>query len=110
MKQYVIDELRFEDYDKLKLYLDKHLNDRSFDGVYWIPLESELFSEVQAEHKDCQPYFFALELEQHRISCELLVRTKGKIRCDCICHANEIQRNWLIDYMDAILEKLEIIA
>lgn len=108
MKQYVIDQLRLEDYKTLKAYLDKYVGFSQMGGIYWIPIEETLLSDVQKEHTSCQPYYFAVDLEENLLSCELLVRTKERIRCNCIAYANENQRNWFIQYIDTILEKLEI--
>ncbi len=110
MKQYVIDQLRFEDFNRLKEHLDAHLQGSSIEGIYWIPLTQEiLLSPIQAEHEACKPFYFALELVlPDRLSCELLVRTQTRMRCACIRYATKEQRSWLMDTVDAILEKLEI--
>jgi hypothetical protein len=108
MKQYVIDEIRPGERQRLKKYLDEHFGDPAMDGVYWIPLEEELLSETQRQHRDCQPFYFALELGQDAVSCELLVRTRERVRCDCIAYASEKQRNWVVRVVDAIFEKLEL--
>jgi len=108
MKQYVIDQLRREDHRQVKTYLDAHFHGSGMEGLYWIPVDPGHYSPVQAEHTDCQPYFFAVELTEDKISCELLVRTRQRVRCGCIAYATRDQRNWLIDCMDAILEKLGI--
>ena len=108
MKQYVIDELRPADYQKLKAFLDDKWGTAEFGGVYWIPLVTDQLGTTQTEHESCQPFHFALELEPTRLSCELLVRTRQRIRCDCIAYASEKQRNWIIGYLDDILEKLAI--
>lgn len=110
MKQYVIDELRPEDFEQLKTHLDAHYAAPGFDGLYWLPLDEQAYGEVQASHKDCQPFYFALELGGDRLACELLVRTNKCIRCDCIRYASENQRNWLIRSLDAIFERLGIIT
>ncbi len=107
MKQYVIDELRYEDHEKIKAYLDENYQLSRIEGIYWIPIDEELLSEVQTQHRECQPFYFALNLEQNYLACELLVRASEKIRCNCICYANEKQRNWLIALIDAILEKMD---
>ena len=52
----------------------------------------------------------ALELGPDRLAAELLVRTRSRVRCDCIHYADERQRNWLVRTVDAIFEKLEIIT
>ena len=108
MKQYVIDELRPADYEKIRAYLDENLDASSVDGIYWIPLDQDILSNVQAEHIECQPFYFAINLEPTVMACELLVRSKNTIRCDCIGYATEKQRNWFILVVDAIFEKLEI--
>jgi hypothetical protein len=51
---------------------------------------------------------FALMLEENALFCELLVRIKTNIRCDCMGYATVEQRNWLVDWADAVLEKLSI--
>lgn len=108
MKQYVIDELRYADYEKLKGYLDERFGDSGVDRLYWIPVDEDLLEEVQKEHVDCRPHLFAIELEEDRMAIELLVRTRNRIRCDCIRYADARQRNWLMDCLDAIFEKLDI--
>jgi len=108
MKQYVIDELRFKDFEKIKNYFDNHFTASEMDGIYWMHLDQEILTETQILHSECKPFYFAVELEPERISCELLVRAGSKIRCNCINYATETQRNWFIRLIDSILEKLEI--
>jgi hypothetical protein len=108
MKQYVIDELRPEDYKTLKKYLDTQYGPAAMDGIYWIPVASDLLTDVQIEHPECRPHCFALDLEQNRLCCEFLVRTKNRMRCDCIRYATENQRNWIIGLVDNIFHQLEI--
>ena len=108
MKQYVIDELRPADYDLLKNYLDAHYIADALDGIYWIPVPDELLTGIQAAHSDCRPHYFSVELFDGRMSCELLVRTKKRVRCDCMGYADEKQRTWLIETVDAVLDQLGI--
>ena len=109
MKQYLIDELRLDDYEKLKQYLDDYLKSSSIDGVYWLTIPEALLTETQMSHIDCQPYYFAVELYEQSILCGLLVRTASSIRCHCIGYASVEQRNWLIDTIDSIMEQNKII-
>jgi hypothetical protein len=110
MKQYVIDDIRAGDLVKLKDCLDRLSNKSCFDGLYWIPLQVDLLTDEQKNHNDCQPYYFALELVDNRLCCELLVRTNQTIRCKCMGYATEQQRNWLINFIDGIIENLRIKA
>lgn len=110
MKQYLIDELRPQDYETIKTYLDDCYGLPVIGGIYWVPLDEAILSPVQRAHADCQPFCFALELEEHQLACELLVRTRNKVRCDCISYATVDQRNWFIDLIDGMLEQLKIIT
>lgn len=110
MKQYVIDEIRSQDFEKVKAYLDETYGDSGVGGLYWIPVEETYLSAVQLAHPACAPFFVALELAPGRLSGELLVRTRSRVRCDCIHYADQRQRDWLIQTMDAIFAKLEIIT
>ncbi len=108
MKQYIIDELRYNDYEKVKLYLDENLGASEIGGIYWLPIDKEILTGDQAVHTECLPLFFVIDLKPELISCELLVRTKNRIKCSCIDYATEKQRNWLIQYTDDMLKQLEI--
>ncbi len=108
MKQYVIDELRPSDYKMIKAYLEENASPSVVDGIYWIKIDQNLLTEIQAEHTNCQPFYFTVNLEPTFIACELLVRTKNRMRCSCISYAAEKQRNWLIGFADSIFDKLQI--
>ena len=108
MKQFVIDELRVADYERLKTFLDKNYNASVLEGIYWLPVATEVLSGIQTEHRDCQPFYFAVDLEPDRIVIELLARTKNRVKCACIGYATESQCIWLIRKMDDIFVQLEI--
>ena len=108
MKQYVIDELRPDDHQKVKHFLDKNFGSSEIEGVYWVPIDPEYLSPVQAEHKECEPHYFVMILEQNLLACEFLVRTKNRMRCNCMGYADELQRNWIIQFADALFETMEI--
>jgi len=110
MKQYVIDELRPEDYYKIRQYLDVTYGSVEMSGIYWIPLAAGVLTEIQREHADCQPFYFAIDLEEERFALELLVRTKNRIRCSCIGYASRDQQIWIMEVVDAIFEKLGIVT
>lgn len=108
MKQYVIDQLRPADYEAVKAYLNENYNSSVVAGIYWIPLDQSLLTEVQVQHTECQPFYFAVDLEPNFMASELLIRTKNKMRCSCMSYANVKQIQWIIQFTDAIFEKLGI--
>lgn len=110
MKQYVIDELRPEDYHKVRRYLDDHYGPVEMGAIYWVPLAEEVLSEIQQQHTDCQPFYVAIELQQDQLALELLVRTKRRVRCACIGYATANQWNWMVGLVDTIFQRLGIIT
>ncbi|UCF93217.1 MAG: hypothetical protein JSW39_03390 [Desulfobacterales bacterium] len=108
MKQYVIDELRAMDYQKLKRHLDNQYGSAAVSGIYWIPLACEVLTEIQVAHSECQPFYFAIELDAQRMTCELLVRTQNRVRCSCMGYATDSQRNWFIRLVDDMFTQLKI--
>lgn len=110
MKQYVVDELRPGDHEVLKAYLDENLSHAGLDGLYWKSIDDTLLTEEQAAHSQCAPFYFALILTPENLACELLVRTRNRIRCDCMGYATTDQRNWIVGWVDGIFSKLGIIA
>jgi hypothetical protein len=108
MKQYVIDELRQKDYELIKAYMEEKFLSSDVDGIYWIRLDWMILTKVQRDHTDCQPFYFAVNLEPDAITFEMLIRTQNRMRCSCMGYATDIQRNWLIRLADAVFDELEI--
>lgn len=108
MKQYLIDELRPNDYKKIKEYMDETLGPQPVEGMYWIPLGPDLMDAVQAAHTECQPFYFAVVLEPTSVSFEFLVRSRRRMRCDCIHYANKRQRDSIIEFADSIFQRLQL--
>ncbi len=47
MKQYVIDEIRAEDYKQIKAFLDKRYGTSELGGIYWVPVDEALLTSLQ---------------------------------------------------------------
>ena len=110
MKQYVVDELRPGEYDMLKAYLNENLDLSGFDGLYWKPVDEALLTSTQASHTHCKPLYFTLTLTPESLICELLVRTRNRVRCDCMGYATTTQRNWIVEWTDTVFKELGIIV
>ena len=106
MKQYVIDEIRPEEHRKIQAYLAQTYGAPELGGIFWVPLHAEILTTVQSDHTDCQPFYFAIELQEASLHCELLVRTRNRVRCNCIAYASAEQRRWIIESVDAMFELL----
>ncbi len=108
MKQYVIDQLRTSDYDQIQGFLERNTESTGVEGVYWVSLPPELYSETQSEHSKCHPFYFAVNLTWNDVAFELLIRTRQVIRCNCIAYATQRQRDYILDFADHMIEELKL--
>lgn len=110
MKQYVIDQLRERDFRKLEDYFKENTEAGDLPGIYWVPIPDSLYEDLQQAHTDCQPFYFAVNLDLKSISFELLIRSRSRLRCGCIQYANQQQRDYILNYADGLFEKLNLIT
>lgn len=108
MKQYVIDQLRWNDYEAIKGYLDARGEKTPMEGIYWLSLPETLYSAVQKDHSQCHPYYFAVNLSFDSADFELLIRSRQILRCNCIAYADRAQRDYILGFADEMLEQLGI--
>ena len=109
MRYFLIDDLRAEETKRLCEHLDAMDLGAGLDGIYWLPIPAHMLSAVQKEHESqCGPYVMALEFEETSLRLELLVRARGRIRCECVAYASpELQRH-MMDYITDTLKELKI--
>ena len=110
MKQYVIDQLRENDFLQLEDYLNNNGEAGELQGIYWITLPESFLERTQLDHSDCQPFYFAVNLDPNSISFELLIRTRSRLRCGCIQYASKKQRDYILAYADGLFEKLSLMT
>lgn len=108
MKQYVIDQLRESDYDRIRNYLATHAESAAMEGIYYVDLPDSLYTEMQKTHNHCQPYYFAVNLTRKQVGFEWLIRSRNTLRCACIGYATQAQRDYIIEYADGMLDSLRI--
>ncbi len=108
MKQYVIDELKPHDHKRLQSHLKASCGPAELEGVYWLCLDASLYTETQAAHRECQPFYAAIRLRKQSIAIEFLIRTRNRIRCDCMAYATAEQIAWLVESLDDMLGQLGV--
>lgn len=109
MRSYLIDELDQAHVTRLTDSLEKKGYRKPIEGVFWLPLPVDLLREEQIHHAgDCGPYFVSLETGDDWVKLELLVRGCGRLRCSCVCYANEEQRSYAMQLLDDFLKNLDI--
>ena len=110
MRQIVIDELSPMERDNIDSYLKRSLRQGPMVGLYWVVIPEELLSATQQEHVDCGPFYLGVEVEQQCVRFELLVRSESNLHCKCIAHATSAQRQYVLDFIDKMVEEEHIKA
>jgi hypothetical protein len=108
MKQYVIDQLRESDYEKILQFLQENAEASEFGDVFWLMLPEQLYSDIQKEHTQCRPFCFAVNLTVKQIDFELLIRSRQVLRCKCIGYADKKQMEYITGFADKMLDGLGI--
>ena len=108
MRQLLFDEISPSDIKKIKHYLATHAETAPLSGIYWISLPEELWDETQSAHKNCQPFYFAIEVGRSYFRVEWLIRSRQRLRCECVKYANPSQLNFILDFTDKLLKNLKI--
>lgn len=91
--------------DNIDSYLKRTLSQGPMIGLYWIVLTPDLMSEAQQGHEEHGPFYLAVEVEESLVRFELLVRSQSNLHCSCIAHASTAQRQFVLDYIDTMVEK-----
>jgi hypothetical protein len=106
MRQFVIDELSPMERDNIDSYLKRSVKRGPMIGLYWIELPDDLLSAAQQDHKkEHGPYHLAVELTNTAVKFELLVRSHINLHCSCIAYATADQRQFILDFIDRMVEE-----
>jgi len=106
MRQYLLDEISRSDYQGLKDYLTAHAQASGLQDIWWVDLPKDLLSPEQFEHRDCQPFRFAVELGDTFLRLEFLIRSRTTMRCSCIGYATRAQRDFILAFADRLVDDL----
>ena len=105
MRQYVIDELSFLERDNIESYLKRTLKPGPMEGIFWLELPRDLWSEAQQGHEKCAPFYIGVVLEEKALKFEFLVRNSDNMHCSCIARTTPTQRQFVLDFADRLLEE-----
>lgn len=108
MRQFVIDELSPMESDNIDSFLKRNLDKGPMIGLYWLSLPTDILSEAQQNHQDCGPYYCGVEMEKDKVRFEFLVRSHSNLHCDCIAYATPAQRQFILEFIDKMLDEEKI--
>ncbi len=105
MRQFVLDELSPMENDNIDSYLKRNLKQSPIIGVYWLLLPPEFLTQIQKEHTNCGPFYTSVELDRNGLRFELLVRSTDNLHCSCISYADHNQRQFILNFIDSMVEE-----
>lgn len=108
MKYYLADEITPSDIKKIDTFLRKNAFVSDLERLFWVELPTDYLNEEQSLHTDCQPHRFAIELGNDWIRAELFIRTQNSLLCPCGGYCNTKQRDFIFNYMEEIIDRLNI--
>jgi hypothetical protein len=109
MRSLVLDELQARDLDKLRERLNEILEASALPDVFWLSMPPDLLNPDQAEHQDtCGPHRMAVVLEEDSLRLEMLVRAQESLRCSCTAYPTRAQRDFMLNFLDRLIEDLEL--
>jgi hypothetical protein len=108
MKGYMIDEISEPDINRISEFLRENAIQSNMERLFWIDIPEECLNQTQLDHKDCQPFRFPIELGDDWIKGEFFIRTSQKFRCECNGYCDTKQRDYILNFMDRVLNELDI--
>ena len=108
MRSYMIDEINSSDIEKINAFLNENAVSSSLDQLFWVKIPQDLLSEIQFQHKDCQPHAFAVELGDDWVKLEFLIRSMKNMQCTCPAYCTEQQQKFIIKFALGMLEQLGV--
>ena len=108
MRQYKIDQLSREERANIESFLKRSLRPGPVDGVYWIDIPQDLLGTEQRAHEDCAPFYFGVVLEYESVCFEMLVRSQTNLHCSCLAYATPAQRDFVLRFVDKMLQEESI--
>lgn len=110
MRHFVIDQLSREEREAVTAYLQENAQHGPINDLFWLPLPEELLNSEQNEHARCGPFYLAVEIGEDSATFELLVRSQSTLHCSCIAYTTSPQRDYLLHFIDTMIDQLHLLA
>jgi hypothetical protein len=108
MRQYLIDEIRRDDLERLRDYLKEHALPSSLEDLWWVEIPEDLLSPEQFSYPELKPFCFAIELGRDFVRFELLIRSRQSLHHPAIAYATRPQRDFILAFADRLVEDLDL--
>jgi hypothetical protein len=108
MRYYFVDEISPSDMERVHSFLKEKASASPMEGLLWVSIPKDRLSHVQIAHSDCQPHFFAIELGTDWLKAEMFIRGQDNVRCTCSTYATSEQHDYIIHYVQDMIDTLDI--
>ena len=108
MRYYLIDEISHADMEKINDFLNQAAIRSELEKLFWVKIPEDLLSEAQFQHIQCGPHVFAVELGTDWIKIEFFIRNLKDLQCTCQDYCTSQQRDFLINFVQKMIEDLGI--
>lgn len=108
MRCYIVDELSSETVRHLAEAMESRGWASGIERLYWLPLAEKELNPIQREHAiSCGPHCMALELLDNGVRLELLIRARGKMRCECVAYACPETEQAMMEQVDTLIGAIQ---
>jgi hypothetical protein len=108
MRQLLMDEIPVKQMEEVNAYLKEKAEPSGLDKIFWLEVPRDILAPVQWEHQECGPHYLAIEVGKDFLKFELLVRSRNRLRCDCVQYATPAQETFLIKFVHTLIESLAL--
>ena len=108
MRYYLIDEISNADMEKIDEFLYQTAMRSELEKLFWVKIPRDLLSAVQFQHVQCGPHVSAVELGTDWIKIEFFIRNLKDLQCTCQDYCTSQQRDFLMHFVQKMIEDLGI--
>ena len=110
MKSYYIDELSEVDLNKIRRLFEKQALSSQIEDIWWVEIPPDLLTLTQRKQKDFHPFVFTVELGESWLKSEFLIRSLKTLNRECQAFCTPAQRQYILSFIDTLIDDLEIRA
>jgi hypothetical protein len=110
MRQFLVDEIARRQQEDIEAYLKEKALPSGLEKIYWLEIPPDLLSPIQWEHHDCGPHYLAIEVGKDFLKFEYLVRSRNRLRCDCVQYVTSVQEAFLLNFAHTLIRELDLKA
>ena len=110
MRSFYIDELSEEDLINIRLLFEKKALSSQIEDIWWVEIPLDLLTVSQRKHQYLRPFVFTVELGDSWLKVEFLIRSLKTLNREWQAFCTPKQRQYILSFVDKLIDDLEIKA